>query len=134
FITKPLPSDDPKKRKPDITLAKTYLKWEPTVHLEKGLSATIDYFVQYLDLDKQKTQDDQNKTLPVEDKQCKNVFFQNKPLFIEINIKLLSTKLVVAFKQHKLQILNKSFVKMTVHTMTMSLFILQNIITLTKMK
>jgi len=40
----PLPQDDPLKRKPDITLAKEKLKWEPTVKLEKGLAKTIDYF------------------------------------------------------------------------------------------
>jgi UDP-glucuronate decarboxylase len=39
-----LPSDDPKKRKPDITLAKKYLNWEPTVSLEEGLRRTIADF------------------------------------------------------------------------------------------
>jgi UDP-glucuronate decarboxylase len=39
-----LPSDDPIKRKPDITLAKKYLKWEPRVKLEDGLDKTIEYF------------------------------------------------------------------------------------------
>jgi UDP-glucuronate decarboxylase len=39
-----LPSDDPKQRQPDITLAKKYLKWEPTVPLEEGLKRTIAYF------------------------------------------------------------------------------------------
>ena len=37
----PLPSDDPKKRRPDITLARTHLKWEPRVPLEEGLERTI---------------------------------------------------------------------------------------------
>jgi len=40
----PLPSDDPKKRKPDITKAKTLLGWEPTIHLQEGLCKTIDDF------------------------------------------------------------------------------------------
>lgn len=40
----PLPGDDPKQRRPDITLAKKDLGWEPTVALEKGLDSTIEYF------------------------------------------------------------------------------------------
>ena len=40
----PLPGDDPKQRRPDITLAQTDLGWQPTVELDKGLDATIDYF------------------------------------------------------------------------------------------
>jgi UDP-glucuronate decarboxylase len=39
-----LPEDDPKKRKPDITLAKKELGWEPKVNLKDGLRETIDYF------------------------------------------------------------------------------------------
>ena len=39
-----LPNDDPKKRQPDISLAKKILSWEPTVDLESGLMSTIDYF------------------------------------------------------------------------------------------
>ncbi|EQC41458.1 dTDP-glucose 4,6-dehydratase [Saprolegnia diclina VS20] len=38
------PNDDPKRRKPDIALAKEHLKWEPTVELEAGLMQTIEYF------------------------------------------------------------------------------------------
>jgi len=41
---KSLPQDDPKQRKPDITLAKRVLGWEPKVSLEEGLSKTIEYF------------------------------------------------------------------------------------------
>jgi dTDP-glucose 4,6-dehydratase len=41
---KPLPEDDPKVRRPDITKAKTLLGWEPKVGVEKGLSLTIRYF------------------------------------------------------------------------------------------
>lgn len=40
----PLPQDDPRKRCPDITLAKTALNWEPKVSLREGLQKTIDYF------------------------------------------------------------------------------------------
>jgi len=39
-----LPSDDPKQRQPDISLAKKHLDWEPRVNLEKGLQETISYF------------------------------------------------------------------------------------------
>lgn len=41
---KPLPSDDPSQRKPDIALAKEILEWEPHIQLEEGLIKTIDYF------------------------------------------------------------------------------------------
>ena len=41
---KPLPQDDPKQRKPDITRAKAILGWEPEVNLAEGLSKTIEYF------------------------------------------------------------------------------------------
>ena len=41
---KPLPQDDPRRRKPDITRAKTYLNWEPTVPLSEGLALTIQDF------------------------------------------------------------------------------------------
>ena len=44
IVHKPLPSDDPRQRKPDITLAKKYLKWEPKVPLAEGLKKTIAYF------------------------------------------------------------------------------------------
>ena len=40
----PLPTDDPKVRRPDITKARTILGWEPRVPLEEGLTRTIDYF------------------------------------------------------------------------------------------
>jgi len=46
IIRKPLPVDDPKKRRPDISLAKKILKWQPRVPLEQGLSETIDWFKQ----------------------------------------------------------------------------------------
>ena len=44
IIFKPLPQDDPKQRQPDITRAKTYLGWEPSVPLEQGLKLTIQDF------------------------------------------------------------------------------------------
>jgi len=48
IIYKPLPSDDPMQRKPDISLAKEKLNWEPKISLEKGLVKTIEYFDQLL--------------------------------------------------------------------------------------
>ncbi len=44
IVRKPLPSDDPKQRQPDITLAKENLGWEPKVALREGLQKTIAYF------------------------------------------------------------------------------------------
>ncbi|MCL5023292.1 MAG: SDR family oxidoreductase [Nitrospirae bacterium] len=44
IIFAPLPSDDPRQRQPDITLAKEKLGWEPLTGLEEGLAKTIDYF------------------------------------------------------------------------------------------
>jgi len=44
MVFKPLPQDDPKQRRPDITKARTILKWEPQVDLEQGLTDTIAYF------------------------------------------------------------------------------------------
>jgi UDP-glucuronate decarboxylase len=44
IIHNPLPQDDPIQRKPDITLAQTYLNWVPQVELEEGLKKTIAYF------------------------------------------------------------------------------------------
>jgi len=44
IIFEPLPSDDPMQRKPDITLAKKVLGWEPKIDLEEGLGRTIDFF------------------------------------------------------------------------------------------
>jgi dTDP-glucose 4,6-dehydratase len=43
-VFKPLPTDDPKVRQPDITRARTLLGWEPKVPLEQGLTSTIEYF------------------------------------------------------------------------------------------
>ncbi len=44
IVRRPLPVDDPKQRRPDITLARTALGWEPKVPLEDGLRETISYF------------------------------------------------------------------------------------------
>ena len=44
IIQMPLPQDDPKQRRPDITQAKEMLGWEPKINLEQGLIKTIDYF------------------------------------------------------------------------------------------
>ncbi len=44
IIFKPLPQDDPLQRRPDITLAKEMLQWEPRIDVEKGLNKTIEYF------------------------------------------------------------------------------------------
>jgi len=44
LVFEPLPADDPKQRKPDITLAKEKLGWEPIVPLREGLKKTIEYF------------------------------------------------------------------------------------------
>ncbi|MEW6594379.1 MAG: UDP-glucuronic acid decarboxylase family protein [Thermodesulfobacteriota bacterium] len=45
----PLPSDDPRQRQPDITLARTVLNWEPTTPLREGLQRTIEYFKRLLE-------------------------------------------------------------------------------------
>ena len=44
MVHRPLPTDDPRQRRPDISLAQSVLGWEPTVGLEEGLARTIDYF------------------------------------------------------------------------------------------
>jgi dTDP-glucose 4,6-dehydratase len=44
LVYRPLPEDDPKVRQPDITRARTLLKWEPKVSLEEGLKKTLEYF------------------------------------------------------------------------------------------
>jgi len=45
-VTKPLPVDDPRRRRPDISRARSYLGWEPQVTLEAGLAATCAYFAE----------------------------------------------------------------------------------------
>jgi UDP-glucuronate decarboxylase len=44
LVFKPLPEDDPKQRKPDITRARVELGWQPSIALEQGLQSTINYF------------------------------------------------------------------------------------------
>jgi len=48
IIFEPLPQDDPKRRQPDITLAKETLGWEPKITLREGLAPTIAFFDEYL--------------------------------------------------------------------------------------
>jgi dTDP-glucose 4,6-dehydratase len=48
IVFKPLPEDDPKQRRPDLTRARQVLRWEPTTSLETGLNKTIAYFRQRL--------------------------------------------------------------------------------------
>ena len=48
LVSKPLPQDDPKQRRPDITLAKKVLGWEPKIELRQGLIRTIEYFDAFL--------------------------------------------------------------------------------------
>ncbi|NMA19536.1 MAG: SDR family oxidoreductase [Lentisphaerae bacterium] len=48
IVYQPLPQDDPKQRRPDITLAKEKLGWQPTINLDEGLKRTIAYFDQLL--------------------------------------------------------------------------------------
>jgi UDP-glucuronate decarboxylase len=43
-VHRPLPEDDPRRRKPDISRAMKLLEWRPTVDLEQGLEATIEWF------------------------------------------------------------------------------------------
>ena len=48
IVFRPLPADDPKQRRPDISKAKELLHWQPTTRLEEGLRYTIEYFDQLL--------------------------------------------------------------------------------------
>ena len=48
LVQKPLPSDDPTQRQPDITQAQAVLGWNPTIQLNQGLDSTIEYFRQLL--------------------------------------------------------------------------------------
>jgi UDP-glucuronate decarboxylase len=49
IIFESLPEDDPMQRKPDISLAKKELQWEPDIELEEGLKRTIEYFKRYVE-------------------------------------------------------------------------------------
>jgi len=59
-VYKELPQDDPRQRKPDITLARSELNWEPHIDFESGLKQTIAYFDQLL----KSTGSEQTTTLP----------------------------------------------------------------------
>jgi UDP-glucuronate decarboxylase len=48
IVSMPLPADDPRQRRPDISLANDELGWQPGIPLEQGLARTIDYFRQAL--------------------------------------------------------------------------------------
>jgi nucleoside-diphosphate-sugar epimerase len=48
-VFQPLPQDDPKQRKPDITKAKKLLGWEPKVALREGLEMSVGYFRRHVD-------------------------------------------------------------------------------------
>jgi nucleoside-diphosphate-sugar epimerase len=48
IVHEPLPEDDPKKRRPDITRARETLDWEPRVPAEEGLKLTFEWFAQRL--------------------------------------------------------------------------------------
>jgi dTDP-glucose 4,6-dehydratase len=50
IVERPLPVDDPRRRQPDITRARTILGWEPKVSLDEGLPRTIEYFRKKLGL------------------------------------------------------------------------------------
>ena len=49
LVYRPLPMNDPTQRKPDISLAREKLDWQPTIELNEGLDRTIAYFKQLLD-------------------------------------------------------------------------------------
>jgi UDP-glucuronate decarboxylase len=44
IVHRPLPVDDPRQRKPDISFARNNLGWEPKISLSQGLAHTVDYF------------------------------------------------------------------------------------------
>jgi dTDP-glucose 4,6-dehydratase len=51
IVFKPLPQDDPTRRRPDITRARTLLGWSPKVSLREGLAMSVDYFKSCLELE-----------------------------------------------------------------------------------
>jgi dTDP-glucose 4,6-dehydratase len=51
IVNEPLPQDDPKQRRPDISKAKRLLGWEPKINLETGLKLSMDYFKQAIELE-----------------------------------------------------------------------------------
>lgn len=63
LVFKPLPSDDPKRRRPDISLARDLLGWNPKVPLEQGLRRTIEYFERQLQVSVNRAQDGMEEDL-----------------------------------------------------------------------
>src|ERR1041385_7281750 len=51
IVNKPLPQDDPKQRRPDISKARRLLGWEPKIDLEQGLKLSMDYFRQAIEVE-----------------------------------------------------------------------------------
>jgi len=51
IVFEPLPQDDPKQRRPDITRARELLGWEPKISLEQGLKLSMDYFRQAIEFE-----------------------------------------------------------------------------------
>lgn len=56
IVFRPLPKDDPKQRRPDITRARTLLGWEPKIQLREGLTRSLDYFRQAVEAEKSQPQ------------------------------------------------------------------------------
>jgi dTDP-glucose 4,6-dehydratase len=54
IVYEPLPQDDPKQRRPDISKARRLLDWEPKIDLEAGLKLSMAYFKQAIELDAEK--------------------------------------------------------------------------------
>jgi hypothetical protein len=57
IVHRPLPQDDPRQRRPDISQAQELLDWRPTVRLAEGLQRTISYFEQLCSKDRLRTQE-----------------------------------------------------------------------------
>ena len=51
IVNEPLPQDDPKQRRPDISKARRLLGWEPKIDLEQGLKLSMEYFKQAIELE-----------------------------------------------------------------------------------
>jgi nucleoside-diphosphate-sugar epimerase len=54
----PLPQDDPRQRRPDITKARQMLGWEPTIDLEAGLKLSMDYFRRAIEIERVAAEED----------------------------------------------------------------------------
>jgi dTDP-glucose 4,6-dehydratase len=51
IVNEPLPQDDPKQRRPDISKARRLLGWEPKIDLEQGLKLSMEYFTKAIELE-----------------------------------------------------------------------------------